>query len=64
MLQQRLAEMDAQRPAMTALYQALTPDQKHIFDSIGQGRPGMHGGGMHRSGPWHHHDAPSGDDQG
>jgi hypothetical protein len=66
MLEHRLAEMDAQRPAMTALYQSLTPDQKQIFDGIGRGRPGMHGGGMHRGGPgeWHHHDAPGGDDQG
>lgn len=54
MLQKRLAELDAQRPAMTALYQALTPDQKHVFDGIGHGRPGMHGGQGH--GGWHHHD--------
>ncbi len=67
MLEHRLAEMDAQRPAMTALYQSLTPDQKQVFDGIGHDRAGMHGGrGMHRGGPggWHHHDGPSGDDQG
>ncbi len=66
MLEHRLAEMDAQRPAMTALYRSLTPDQKQIFDGIGRGRPGMHGGpGIHRGGPggWHH-DAPPPDDQG
>jgi hypothetical protein len=62
MLQKRLAEMDAQRPAMTALYQSLTPDQKHIFDGIGfehgpmYGRPHMHDSpGMH-GGPGGGHD--------
>jgi Spy/CpxP family protein refolding chaperone len=68
MLQQRLSEMDAQRTPMTALYQSLTPDQKHIFDGMGQERHDMHGGpGMHGEGPggWHHHDAPPPDhDQG
>jgi hypothetical protein len=49
-LQQRLSEMDAQRPAMTALYQSLSADQKQVFDGIGRG-------GMHRGpgGGWHHH---------
>jgi hypothetical protein len=67
MLQHTLAELDAQRPAMTALYQSLTPGQKHIVDSIERGRFGMHGPGMGRGGPggWRHHDAPpSRDDQG
>jgi hypothetical protein len=70
MLEHRLAELDAQRPAMTALYQVLTPDQKHILDGIGRGGPGMdgEGHGMHRGGPgnkWHHPDAPPPDgDQG
>jgi hypothetical protein len=65
-LQQRLAEMDAQRPAMTALYQSLSPDQKRIFDGIGRGHPGEpgEGFGMHRGGGWQHHDVPSPDDQG
>ena len=56
MLQHRLAEMDAQRPAMTALYQSLTPDQKQVFDGIGRG--GMRGHGMRPGGGWRHHDAP------
>jgi LTXXQ motif family protein len=64
MLQHRLAEMDAQRPSMTALYQSLTPDQKLVFDGIGRDRPGMHGEGMGHDGPGHHHDARSDDDQG
>lgn len=67
MLQHRLAELDAQRPAMTALYQSLTPDQKRIVDSMGRGRFGMHRPGMGHGGPdgWHHHGAPQDpDDQG
>lgn len=61
MLQHRLAEMDAQRPAMTALYQSLTPGQKHVFDGIAQEHPGMHRGGH---GGWHRRDVPPSDDQG
>jgi hypothetical protein len=56
MLQKRLAELDAQRPAMTALYQALTLDQKRVFDGIGHGGRGMHRGpGGEGGGGWHHH---------
>jgi hypothetical protein len=56
MLQQRLSEMDAQRPAMTALYQSLTADQKQVFDGIGRGGHGMHRGpGGEGHGGWHHH---------
>jgi hypothetical protein len=53
MLEARLAEMDAQRPALTALYQSLTPEQKRVFDfshgghgghgEHGHDRPGEHG---------------------
>jgi len=62
MLQQRLSEMDAQRPAMTALYQSLAPDQKQLFDGMGHARPD-HGPGGEGHG-WHHHGAPDDHDQG
>jgi hypothetical protein len=58
MLQQRLSEMDAQRPAMTALYQSLTANQKQVFDGIGHGRAGMRSGpGSEGQGGWHHRGA-------
>jgi hypothetical protein len=53
MLQARLAELDAEQPSMTSLYNSLSGDQKHVFDMMGMQRhSGEHGG-------WHHH-APGG----
>jgi len=49
MLQERLAQMDAERPTVTALYDSLSADQKRVFDMMG-----MHGHGGDHSG-WHHH---------
>jgi hypothetical protein len=50
-LKDRLAAMDAQQPAMDALYQSLSPAQKMELDHMGHmgHRGGMHGGmgGMH-----------------
>jgi hypothetical protein len=43
MLESRLAAMDAQKPALEALYQSLSPEQKTEFDHMGH----EHGGGMH-----------------
>lgn len=51
MMKARLASLEATKPSLTALYAALTPEQKAIFDKPGRGmRMGM-GGGKHR----HHH---------
>ncbi|MGH6871587.1 MAG: Spy/CpxP family protein refolding chaperone [Rhizomicrobium sp.] len=46
-LKDRLAAMDAQEPALAALYNSLSPDQKTSLDRMGH--RGMHGGmgGMH-----------------
>ncbi len=49
-LKDRLAAMDAQEPAMDALYQSLSPAQKMELDQMGhmgRHRGGMHGGMMH-----------------
>ncbi|HEY2069604.1 MAG TPA: Spy/CpxP family protein refolding chaperone [Rhizomicrobium sp.] len=50
-LKARLAEMDAQQPALDALYNSLSPDQKMELDHMHGGEHrGMHGGmrgGMH-----------------
>jgi hypothetical protein len=43
MLKRRLSDIEAERPALAALYGALTPQQKEEF-----GRGGMHGMGRHR----------------
>ena len=42
LLKRRLADIQAERPALTALYNGLTPAQKEEF-----GRGGMHGGRFH-----------------
>lgn len=60
-LKDRLAQMDAQQPALTALYNALTPQQQRELDHMGHG--GMHEGfGMHRGmggmHGWHHDGGP------
>jgi len=49
MLEARLAAMDAQKPALEALYQSLTPEQRMALDHIGH-----HGGGMGDGHGWHH----------
>jgi LTXXQ motif family protein len=72
MLKDRLAALDAQAPAMDALYASLTPQQKMELDHMGHrgGMGGMHGGfrGMHRGmGGMHgapHPGGPDGEDQG
>jgi hypothetical protein len=57
-LKDRLAAMDAQAPAMDALYASLSPDQKLALDHMGhRGMRGGRFGGMHRGmGGMHHHD--------
>jgi hypothetical protein len=47
MLKDRLAGLDAQAPALDALYNSLSPEQRTAFDRMGH--HGMHGrsGGMH-----------------
>ena len=50
MLKAQLAFLDAELPALTALYQTLTPEQKMVFD-------GAHHGGHEHGGEGHgHHD--------
>ena len=58
-LKDRLALLDAQEPALEALYNSLSPDQKHDLDHMHMhggmrdhmmGRGMMHGG----MGGWHH----------
>ena len=52
MLEARLAAMDAQKPALEALYQSLSPEQKAALDHMGHHRHGgMDGHGGHG---WHH----------
>lgn len=46
MLKSRLADLDAERPALTALYNALSPTQKRQFQPRGEGAMRM--GGMGR----------------
>ena len=50
MLRQRLADIDAEKPALTAFYASLSDQQKQEF-----GHDGMH----HRGGPDDGHDGPS-----
>jgi LTXXQ motif family protein len=51
-LKKRIADIDAERPALTALYNALTPEQRQDLSSGRRGmmRGGMTGGGMMRRG--------------
>jgi hypothetical protein len=53
MLEARLAAMDAQKPALEALYQSLSPEQKAALDHMGHHH---RGGGMdgHDGHGWHH----------
>src|ERR1700709_760043 len=53
--------LDAELPALTALYQTLTPEQKLVFDGPHHGPHGHDGGGFHHrghdgedEGPSHH----------
>jgi len=67
MLQARLAEMDSERPTVTALYQSLSSEQKQVFDMMGSARHGhgYGGGGWRHHGPGEHGDHMQGDhDQG
>jgi hypothetical protein len=53
MLEARLAAMDAQKPALEALYQSLSPEQKVELDHMGHhpgGMDGQHGHGWHHDG--------------
>jgi LTXXQ motif family protein len=60
MLKDRLAAMDAQQPALDALYNSLNPSQKTELDHMGHG--GMHGGMHHGMGGMHRgpHGGPDG----
>jgi hypothetical protein len=51
-LQGRLAELQSQQPALEALYQSLTPQQKTEFD---QSHHGFHHGHDGHGGPMMHH---------
>ena len=54
MLKRRLADIDAERPSLGALYAALTPEQKQSFGHAGMGGPmrmGMMGGRHPGMGP-------------
>jgi hypothetical protein len=48
MLKQRVADIDAERPSLSAFYAALTPAQKHEFGRGDEGRPMMRGMMEHR----------------
>jgi hypothetical protein len=56
-LRQRLTDLTAERPALEALYNSLTPEQRQKFTPLGGGRNGMGRGGqrgrmaMMRGGP-------------
>ena len=50
MLKRRLADIDAERPSITALYAALTPEQKQEL-----GHAGMHGMGERMGMMGRHH---------
>jgi hypothetical protein len=50
MLKNRLADLQAERPALEALYNALTPDQRRELGHPGMGGRGMMMGMMHRPG--------------
>lgn len=54
MLESKLAALQSERPALEALYQSLTPDQKKLFDREGDHFGHHHGRGMrfgfHRGG--------------
>jgi hypothetical protein len=57
MMKARLDNLEAVKPSLLALYAALTPEQKEIFDRPPMGRMGMHGDwrGRHRPHPhWQH----------
>jgi hypothetical protein len=49
-LKQRLAAMDAQTPALTALYQSLSPEQKRVLDHAGRRLHHRHDGVGRRGG--------------
>jgi hypothetical protein len=59
MMKARVAFLDAELPALTALYQTLTPEQKMVLD---HGQHG-HGHGPHDHGMDRHH-GPDGEDDG
>jgi hypothetical protein len=66
MLKSRLAAMDAQAPALDALYQSLTPEQKTELDHMGHRHEGGMGHGMHGMqghGGWHHDGQPEQNEQ-
>lgn len=66
-LKERLAAMDAQAPALDALYDALNPAQKMELDHMGHhGGHGMmhHGFGHRHGGPDDHDGAPPSGEQG
>jgi LTXXQ motif family protein len=42
-LEARLASLQSERPVLEAFYQTLTPDQKKLFDRMGDHRHGDHG---------------------
>lgn len=56
-LQARLAALQAELPALTALYQSLSPEQKRAFDTMGH----HHHHGMMGHGMWMHHHGMGGD---
>ncbi|MEO8894584.1 MAG: Spy/CpxP family protein refolding chaperone, partial [Rhizomicrobium sp.] len=61
LLKKRLAELDAERPALAALYDALAPKQREALsgDSRMMARSGMMDRGMMRHGPLEMGDHPS-----
>jgi hypothetical protein len=66
MLKHRLAQLQAEQPALEALFNSLTPEQKMALGDLGHhhGMDGMRGHGMmgHRmmAGGWGDHGAPGG----
>ncbi|HTQ12944.1 MAG TPA: Spy/CpxP family protein refolding chaperone [Rhizomicrobium sp.] len=60
-LKDRLAEMDAQQPALAALYNSLSPEQKGEMDRAARQAFGhMHRGMMGGMHGWHHRGGPEG----
>ncbi|MBS0276701.1 MAG: Spy/CpxP family protein refolding chaperone [Proteobacteria bacterium] len=60
-LRQRLSDLTAEQPSLKALYDALSPEQKQVFDRPGP--MGHDGHGPHGHGGWHRHGPQGGNDK-
>jgi hypothetical protein len=56
-----LSDLTAEQPSLKALYDALSPEQKQVFDRPGP--MGHDGHGPHGHGGWHGHGPAGGNDK-